>query len=136
MTGPGMTSWPILTVDIVREAMSSLRVTRAQNAELIGFETQDQTGIATAVSEIARNAFEYASRGLVDFQVHCPEGAPQQFLVAIKDNGPGIPDLDAVLEGRFKSFIRYGRRTCRREAARRRVSKSPARRAMGHSDDR
>ena len=31
-------------------------------AELIGFDAQDQTRITTAVSEIARNAFEYARR--------------------------------------------------------------------------
>ena len=36
-------------------------------AELIGFEAQDQTRITTAVSEIARNAFEYAGGGQVEF---------------------------------------------------------------------
>ncbi len=36
-------------------------------AELIGFDAQDQTRITTAVSEIARNAFEYAGGGQVEF---------------------------------------------------------------------
>src|SRR6478609_4693261 len=109
MTGLGTTSWLILTMDIVREADVVAARQRARRiAELIGFETQDQTRIATAVSEIARNAFEYAHQGLVDFNVHCPEQSPQQFLVTIKDNGPGIRDLDAVLEGRFDSSNGFG----------------------------
>ena len=38
-----------------------------QIAGLLGFEAQDQTRIATAVSEIARNAFRYAGGGEVEF---------------------------------------------------------------------
>ena len=44
----------------------------------------------------------------MDFNVHCPEQSPQQFLVTIKDNRPGIRDLDAVLEGRFNSSNGFG----------------------------
>ena len=40
-----------------------------QIAGLIGFEAQDQTRIATAVSEIARNAFRYARNGIVEFLI-------------------------------------------------------------------
>ena len=36
-------------------------------AELLGFERQDQTRIATAVSEMARNAFGYAGGGRAEF---------------------------------------------------------------------
>ena len=38
-----------------------------QIAALLGFDGQDQTRIATAVSEIARNAFRYAGGGKVEF---------------------------------------------------------------------
>ncbi len=38
-------------------------------AELIGFEGQDQTRITTAVSEIARNAYEYARGGQIEFRL-------------------------------------------------------------------
>jgi signal transduction histidine kinase/CheY-like chemotaxis protein len=71
-------------------------------AELLGFEPQDQTRIATAVSEIARNAFRYARRGRVEFIV---EGrtAPQLLRVCVSDAGPGIADLDAVLAGSYRS---------------------------------
>jgi anti-sigma regulatory factor (Ser/Thr protein kinase) len=46
--------------------------------ELIGFDGQDQTRITTAVSEIARNAFEYAGGGQVEFRL-IGDKAPQVF---------------------------------------------------------
>jgi anti-sigma regulatory factor (Ser/Thr protein kinase) len=78
-----------------------------QVAERIGFDAQDQTRIATVVSEIARNAFEYAGGGRIDFQV---EGAtaPQLFVVRVEDRGPGIADLPAILEGRYRSRTGMG----------------------------
>jgi CheY-like chemotaxis protein len=36
-------------------------------AELLGFDRQDRTRITTAVSELARNAFEYAGGGRAEF---------------------------------------------------------------------
>src|ERR1700747_2120057 len=38
-------------------------------AELLGCDRQDQTRITTAVSELARNAFEYAGGGRAGFRV-------------------------------------------------------------------
>ena len=37
-----------------------------QIAGLLGFDAQDQTRLATAVSEITRNAFNYAGGGKVE----------------------------------------------------------------------
>jgi signal transduction histidine kinase/CheY-like chemotaxis protein len=58
--------------------------------------------IATAVSEIARNAFRYARGGTVAFAL---EGRtpPQLLRIRVSDRGPGIPHLDDVLGGRFRS---------------------------------
>lgn len=71
-------------------------------AELIGFDVQDQTRITTAVSEIARNAFEYAHGGQVEFRL-CDNANGQHFVIVVRDNGPGIADLNAILEGTRKS---------------------------------
>jgi signal transduction histidine kinase/CheY-like chemotaxis protein len=73
-----------------------------QIAGLLRFESQDQTRIATAVSEIARNAFTYAGGGRVEFSL---EGrtAPQLFTVKILDHGPGIADLPSILSGHYTS---------------------------------
>jgi signal transduction histidine kinase/CheY-like chemotaxis protein len=76
-------------------------------AELIGFEAQDQTRITTAVSEIARNAFEYAGGGQVEFGLSSA-GGPQTFVIVVRDKGPGIADLPAVLAGTHRSATGMG----------------------------
>src|ERR1700678_3226516 len=78
-----------------------------QIARLLGFDAQDQTRISTAVSEIARNAFNYAGGGRVEYSI---EGrtSPQLFIVKIKDAGPGVRNLDEILEGRYKSSTGMG----------------------------
>jgi signal transduction histidine kinase/CheY-like chemotaxis protein len=78
-----------------------------QIAKSLGFETQDQTRLATAVSELARNAFGYAGGGKIEFAV---EGAhaPQLFLIRVTDQGPGIANLEEILEGRYQSQTGMG----------------------------
>jgi signal transduction histidine kinase/CheY-like chemotaxis protein len=71
-------------------------------AELMGFDLQDQTRITTAVSEIARNAYEYARGGLISFRL-TGETRYKNFEIFVRDRGPGIADLDAVLSGTRKS---------------------------------
>ena len=67
-------------------------------AELLGFDRQDQTRITTAVSELARNAFEYAGGGRAEFRIK-DDASSRAFEIIISDKGPGIADLDAVLSG-------------------------------------
>ena len=98
----------ILTVRLKFEDDVVIARQRArQIAQLFGFDAQDQTRIATAVSEIARNAFRYAKNGAVEFLL---EGhtAPQVMLIRVTDNGLGIPDLRGILEGRYRSNTGMG----------------------------
>ncbi len=76
-------------------------------SELLGFDTQDQTRIATSVSEIGRNAFRYAGGGKIEFRL---EGstAPQVLVIRIADQGPGIPNLQRILAGNFQSSTGMG----------------------------
>jgi signal transduction histidine kinase/DNA-binding response OmpR family regulator len=76
-------------------------------AELLGFDAQDQTRITTAVSEIARNAYEYARGGSIEF---CVNGQPhvRWFNIIVRDRGPGIADLPGVLAGLQRSAIGMG----------------------------
>jgi signal transduction histidine kinase/CheY-like chemotaxis protein len=76
-------------------------------AELIGFEVQDQTRITTAVSEIARNAFEYAGGGQLEFRFNI-SASPQVFIMVVRDRGPGIAKLPAILAGVHKSATGMG----------------------------
>ena len=60
----------ILRMDIRYEHDVVLARQRArQVAVALKFDAQDQTRIATAVSEIARNAFQYAGGGLAEFRL-------------------------------------------------------------------
>ena len=63
-------SAPILSLKIHYERDTVTARQRArQIARLLGFDPQDQTRISTAVSEIARNAFNYGGGGLVEYQL-------------------------------------------------------------------
>ena len=99
---------PVLSVRLAGEQDVVAARQRARTlAALVGFESQDQTRIATAVSEIARNAVMYGGGGRAEFAVE-QEAAPQQLVVRITDNGPGIASLDDILLGRYHSTTGMG----------------------------
>src|SRR5579862_8776193 len=101
-------SVPLLTVILKYEQDTVAARQRArQIARLLGFDNQDQTRISTAVSEIARNAFNYAGGGRVEYMLE-GKSAPQLFIVKISDAGPGIRDLEAILDGRYRSSTGMG----------------------------
>lgn len=98
------------------EALHSLRVANERDvvaarqhartlAESLGFDHQDGVRIATAVSEIARNAFRYATGGEVVFAI---EPERRVFCVTVKDKGAGIPHLDKVMRGSYRSQTGMG----------------------------
>lgn len=100
--------WPLLTLRIERENDVVAARQRARSiAEQLGFTLQDQTRIATAVSEIARNAFSYAGGGRVEYGIDDGREG-QTFVVRVSDQGPGIADLDVILEGRYQSRTGMG----------------------------
>src|SRR4051794_18708212 len=97
----------ILTLEIRQESDLVLARQRArQIAGLLGFPLLDQTRIATATSEIARNAYQYAGGGRAEFLIE-PE-APQSLVVRVLERGPGIEDLHAVLDGDYVSSTGLG----------------------------
>src|ERR1700722_6941762 len=62
------------------------------------FDRQQQVRIATAVSEIARNAFRYGRRATVEFSVarsrtEAHRRTIHSFVAVVRDRGPGINDL-------------------------------------------
>src|SRR5579872_4306559 len=75
-------------------------------AALLGFDHQDQIRLATATSEIARNAFRYAKDGKVEFALRA--GTPQALQITITDSGPGIQSLDRIFDGTYKSETGLG----------------------------
>ena len=75
-----------------------------QISGLLGFDHREQTQIATSVSEIARNALRYANGGRVEFEIQ-GETVPQILSVRVSDEGPGISNLDKVLDGRDRKSV-------------------------------
>jgi signal transduction histidine kinase/DNA-binding response OmpR family regulator len=99
---------PILSVRLQYEHdVVAARQRTRQIAEALGFDSQQQTRLATAVSEIARNAVNYAGGGRIEFSL---EGAtaPQVFAARVSDGGPGIAHLDEILSGRYRSGTGMG----------------------------
>lgn len=80
----------------------AVRQRAKQIAGLCGFGLQDQVRIATSVSELARNVYNYAGTGKIYFSVE-GDTAPQILTVTIEDKGPGIPNLDQILAGDYIS---------------------------------
>ncbi|MDB5744724.1 MAG: hypothetical protein JWR68_3039 [Polaromonas sp.] len=98
-------SYPILTTRIASSTFVMLRDRTRQIGELFGLDKLQNTRFITAVSEIARNAIQFAGGGSVAF--FFDEGrniqSPQHLVAVVSDSGPGIADVDAVLEGRPNS---------------------------------
>jgi signal transduction histidine kinase len=102
-----MSTTTLLTVDLQREHDVVLARQRArQLATQFKFDSQDQIRFATAVSELARNAHQYASGGRVEFSVE--SGPPAELIARVIDRGPGIARLKEVLDGRYVSSTGLG----------------------------
>lgn len=101
-----------MRVPIVQLALQSERdvVQARQRAHEIGAELgldkQDQIRLATATSEIARNAYRYARNGNVSFYLVLE--SEQSLQVEVSDSGAGILKLDQILAGRYRSETGMG----------------------------
>ena len=97
---------PILATELRTEQDVVLARQRArQVARLLGFDGQAQTRVATAVSEVARNAYQYAKGGRVVFEL---ASGPPRLEITVTDDGPGIGRLAEVLDGRYQSSTGMG----------------------------
>lgn len=89
--------------DIVRARTEGKRY-----AKKLGFGMIDQTKIATAISELARNALVYADGGVVTIKVVEKE-AKKGLKIICEDEGPGIPNLEETLKEAVPSSERLGK---------------------------
>src|SRR5271166_2576793 len=97
----------LVTMEIRYERDVVLARQRARTvAAALKFDVQGQTRLATAVSEIARNAFQYAGGGWVDFEIN--NGLEKMLLISVRDRGRGIPNLPEILAGKYVSKTGMG----------------------------
>lgn len=92
-----------LRVAIAREAdIVAARQAGRQLAAQIGFSSTDQTLIATAISEVARNIVVYAQEGEILLSRTDDDGRVGIQVVAI-DRGPGIDNKELAMRDGYST---------------------------------
>ena len=84
---------------------------RQQARELAGrlqLTSTDQTLLATAISEVARNITTYAKRGEVELSIVRDDGGREGIRVIARDQGPGIENLELALQDGYTSGTGLG----------------------------
>lgn len=66
----------------------------------VGFGMADRARLATAVSELARNAVQYAGGGTCEIN-NISDDAHMKIVVIVEDHGSGISDIDKAMQDGF-----------------------------------
>ena len=72
-------------------------------AARVDLTSTDQTLLATAISEVARNITTYAKRGEVLLSIVRDNGGREGIRVVARDSGPGIADVDLAMQDGYTS---------------------------------
>jgi len=88
-------------LQVVNDIVTARQLAR-QFAQRMGFGMADQTRLATAVSELARNAIQYAGGGWVVISDRSTS-SKMILTVQVSDRGSGIPDVARALVDGFTS---------------------------------
>ncbi len=99
--GPSRAVIQVRTEDDVVRVRNEAR----ELAVALGFSLSGRTRLATAVSEVARNIIQYAGQGEIELR---PIASPRALEVVARDQGPGITNLDAILDGNYRSKLGMG----------------------------
>jgi len=85
------------------QGIVTARKTGRDMARDMGFRAVDAAQLATAISELARNILLYASRGEISIEVLDPTGSRQGIQVTAADQGPGIANIDLVMQDGYST---------------------------------
>jgi serine/threonine-protein kinase RsbT len=119
MAACGMTANPgrSATVEIKLESdIARARSEARRLCEAFGTSAYTVQRVTTIVSELARNIVSYTPGGVVELVVRT-DGGPR-ISVSARDNGKGIPNLDEIMSGKYRSRTGLGKGIagCRRLA--------------------
>jgi serine/threonine-protein kinase RsbT len=78
-------------------------------AVALGFNTLDQTRLATVASELARNIVKYARKGRLIAQPTSSPHGRQGLRLIFEDTGPGIADIEAVMRDGYSTSKGLGK---------------------------
>lgn len=93
----------VIPLNVQNDIIIARRMGR-EMARAIGFNTVDQTKIATAISELTRNVIKYAYSGechIINESSLTPDQIKMKIIV--RDTGPGIPNLELALQDNYSS---------------------------------
>lgn len=76
-------------------------------AESLGFDPFAIAAITTATSELCRNVLVHAEKGTARVE-QLSNGSRLGIRVVLRDEGPGMPDLDRVLAGNYSTVKSLG----------------------------
>ncbi|MBP8538841.1 ATP-binding protein [Streptomyces sp. MK37H] len=94
---PAPATYPVRTEE---DLLTVRHAVRAATVE-VGFGLVDQTRVVTAASELARNAYVHGGGGTVTLEYPRDPRGRRGLRLVVKDEGPGIADLDAALTDGF-----------------------------------
>jgi serine/threonine-protein kinase RsbT len=91
-----------IAIESDADVVTARQRARAMAAGL-DLSSTDQTLLATAISEVARNITTYAKRGEVLLSVVRDNGGREGIRVIARDEGPGIEDIERALQDGYTS---------------------------------
>jgi serine/threonine-protein kinase RsbT len=77
-------------------------------ASQLGFSSVEQTFIATAISEVARNIIVYARSGEIILSTGQGNGSKPGIVIVARDEGPGIPDVALAMQNGYSTANSLG----------------------------
>jgi len=77
-------------------------------ASQLGFSNIEQTFIATAISEVARNIIVYAKSGEITMRTEQRNGGKPGITIVARDEGPGIPDVALAMQNGYSTTNSLG----------------------------
>lgn len=95
------------TIDIEFDLVKIRQVVRKISKEM-QFDIVAQTKLVTAVSELARNVFDYVGKGEVIVE-EAGDSLKRGLKITVIDNGPGIPDIDLAMSDGFSTSKGLGK---------------------------
>jgi serine/threonine-protein kinase RsbT len=96
------------TIDIQVEAdISRARSAARGMCEQLGAKGFSLQKVTTIVSELARNIQSYAGSGKIELSMKA--GPKPRMVIRAIDRGPGIPNLEHVMSGEYRSRTGLGR---------------------------
>jgi serine/threonine-protein kinase RsbT len=92
----------VIPIESDADVVTARQEARAMASQL-DLSSTDQTLLATAISEVARNITAYAVRGEVLLSVIQDDGGRRGIRVIARDEGPGIENVELALQDGFTS---------------------------------